>query len=279
MSSSLAPVEKKSMSVIEHLDSPRTIARFRHLVPQHMTPDRMLYLCKLALGNPKFLKSDPVALLGSFLALASLGLEPNTPLGHAYLIPYEIYENKKGTGRYRVELIIGYKGLVSLAKRSGNVLDIHADVVYEGDQFSFAYGSNRHLTHVPQWQTEKPVCAYSFAQLAVKDSFEVLPYSEILKTRNRSAGWQAYVKWQKETPWLNHERPMAIKTMIRYHAKTLDTSPELARAIAIDAKSEVGRLNTAVFAETDDAIENPELATIEPEPEEPTSLQDRLEKK
>ena len=62
----------------------------RAVLPQHMTPDRMLKIALRALRTtPKLAAASLSSLLGSVVTCAQLGLEPNTPLGHAYLLPFE----------------------------------------------------------------------------------------------------------------------------------------------------------------------------------------------
>lgn len=181
---------------------------------KHMRPERMMRLMANALRTtPQLAECEPLTLLGAMMTSASLGLEPNTPLGHAYLIPFR--NSRKNV--VEVQFIIGYKGMISLARRSGAVVNIHADVVYEHDEFSYEYGSNQHLTHRPKGARENPVYAYCHAKLTDGEAFIVLPWDVIIETRDNSQGWKTAVRYGKteSSPWGQHIHAMAKKTAVR----------------------------------------------------------------
>ena len=99
-------------------------------LPQVMTPERFKRIALSAVSNtPKLGNCTPQSFLGAMMNAAQLGLEPNTPLGQAYLIPFE--NRKKGITECQFQ--IGYKGLIDLAYRSGEVKMIDAQTVYEND--------------------------------------------------------------------------------------------------------------------------------------------------
>lgn len=203
----------------------------------HMRPERMMRLMANALTTtPKLGECEPITLLGAMMTCASLGLEPNTVLGHAYLIPF---------GK-TVTLVIGYKGMIDLARRSGNVVSIHADVVYAGDEFSYEYGSNQHLRHVPGVDRENPTHAYCHAKLTDGEAFIVLPWSVVMKTRDGSQGYKTAMKYgKKDTPWIAHEHQMARKTAVRALFNELPISIEkVSDAIEVDER----KTNFAAFA-------------------------------
>ena len=110
-------------------------------LPSVMTPERFSRIALTAInGNPKLQEAcvkSPMTFLGALMTAAQLGLEPNTPLGQAYLIPYN--NTRKVDGAFvkvpEVQMQIGYKGLIELAYRSGEVTNIYAEVVYENDKY------------------------------------------------------------------------------------------------------------------------------------------------
>ena len=115
-------------------------------LPTVMTPERFTRIALSAVGNtPKLAVCTPQSFLGAMMNAAQLGLEPNTPLGQAYLIPYE--NRKKGITECQFQ--IGYKGLLDLAYRSGEVSMVDAQVVYENDKFDYELGLNPILKHKP----------------------------------------------------------------------------------------------------------------------------------
>lgn len=197
---------------------------------QHMRPERMMRLMANAIRTtPQLAECEPLSLLGSLMTCASLGLEPNTPLGHAYLIPFK----NKRKGITEIQLIIGYKGMIDLARRSGHIVNIHADVVYEGDDFSFEYGSNQHLTHRPKGKREKPIYSYCHAKLTDGEAFTVIPWDEVMAIRDASQGYQTAKRFgRKDNPWMQHVHAMAAKTAVRALFKYLPISVEMDNGVS-----------------------------------------------
>lgn len=246
---------------------PAVLERVRAVLPMHLTPERMMRTVALAAyKNPKIREVNPISLLGGVMLCSSLGCEPNTPLGHAYLIPfdknkYDREQHKWVLDRVDVNVILGYPGLIDLARRTGNLVSIRAAVVYEGDEWSYEYGSNMHLRHRPRGLTEgrKPIDAYAFSKLTDGEAFEVLPYEEALSFRrysqayttalagkqeaeaDPSAAWKG--KAFLETPWVKHEPQMVSKTMVRRLSTWLPKSIEFARVLQLDALSDQGKID------------------------------------
>ncbi|MFC5359529.1 recombinase RecT [Azospirillum himalayense] len=293
-----APAGNEQNTIQKLLQAPKTVQRFQQLVPRHLNPERMLRVMAQAVyKTPKLAECEPVSLLGSMMACASFGLEPNTPLGHAYLIPFE-KKRKQGnqwvTDRVDVNLIIGYRGFIDLARRSGNLVSIHADVVYgayadmPADEFSFEYGSNMHLRHVPigDNQGRPPIWAYAHASLKDGQAFEVLPYARVLRIRDNSQGFQAALASKRDaernpqrdgwkmrsfdaSPWVAHEHEMSAKTMVRRISKVLPMSIEFANAVQLDTMSDTGGVNYAAFSDgVDMSVADVSSAAIEHQPEE-----------
>ncbi len=203
---------------------------------KHMNPERMMRVIANAIRTtPQLADCDPMSLLGALMTCASLGLEPNTPLGHAYLIPFK--NNKKGITE--VQLIIGYKGYLDLARRTGQVKNIHADVVYDDDElWSYEFGTDRHLRHKPGPRKGNKTHAYCYIALEDGDAFVVIPWDVVIATREASQGWQTAKRFGKtaQSPWMKHEDPMGRKTAIRAMANggEMPLSIEFMQAIESD---------------------------------------------
>lgn len=246
----MAGKAKVIKKVDDLFNNPDIIARLKDVMPKHLTPERMMRIMAQNLRTiPKLRDADPMSLLGAIMTCSYLGLEPNPALGMAYLIPfdkmtYNRETRKREVERTDVQLIIGYRGLMDLARRSGEMVNIHADVVYEGDEISFEYGTNQHLRHVPRGSRagRTPIWAYAYAKLKDGDAFEVLPYAEVLRIRDQTQAYQTALRakeaassapgmeWKQktylETPWVKFEHEMAVKTMIRRLSKMLPMSLE-----------------------------------------------------
>ena len=230
-------------------------------LPKAMNADR---LARIALTNirtnPKLLECSVESLMGAVMLSAQLGLEPG-PLGHAYLVPY----GKECT------LIIGYRGLIDLARRSDQIVSLAAHVVHENDKFEFTYGLEENLVHEPNWTNPgRPLGAYMVAKL--KDgghAIEVMSYDEIEAVRSRS-------KAAKSGPWVTDWEEMARKTVVRRGSKYLPLSIESQRAIAQDET-----IKTAIEPDMQDVIDVsavpvPDMDLGKP-PEEKTAPEDGKE--
>lgn len=203
------------------------------VLPKHVSPERML---KVALGAvravPKLLECTTESLFGAVIQCSALGLEPNTVLGHAYLIPFA---NRKA-GRTDVQVLIGYKGLIDLARRSGQIVSIAAHEVCELDEFDFSYGLEETLKHRPALGDRGPIIAfYAVAKLVGGGyAFEVMSRAEVDKIK---ASTQSKGQWG---PWKDHYPEMGRKTAIRRLSKYLPLSIEFSTANALDGQAETG---------------------------------------
>lgn len=231
-------------------------------IPQHMTPERLLRIATTCIRtNPKLKVCTPESLLGAVMQCAQLGLEPSI-LGHAYLVPYR---NKKKDERGReigyvdeAQFQIGYKGLIELARRTGQISSIMAQAVHEKDEFEYEYGINEKLKHVPADGDRGPVVKY-YAYAKFKDggySFLVMSRKDIEQHRDRFSKAKSY------GPWVDHFDEMAKKTVLKALMKYMPISVEFAKAIAQDetTKREVAPDMSEVIDVTDWS-ENQEVET------------------
>lgn len=246
----------EAFSCAEFLD------RIKQSAPAHVKPQRMLRTFVQATSRtPKLLQCNMRSVLGAMLTCSEVGLEPNTLLQHAFLIPFERTKWNPETRKRElisvdVQLIFGYPGLLDLAYRSGHVTSVHADVVWKADTFDFSYGTDAHLRHIPSGrheQGEVPLWAYAHASLTNGQAFEAMPWADVLRIRNQTQGFQAALRAKEqgdkaakpyipasytETPWVKHQEAMAKKTAFRSLSKWLPKSVELAGALALDEQQD-----------------------------------------
>ncbi len=113
-------------------------------LPQVITPERFTRMALSALNTtPKLAECSQMSFLGALMNAAQLGLEPNTPLGQAYLIPY------RNKGKLECQFQIGYKGLIDMVYRNENIQTVQAQCVYENDTFEYELGLEPRLVHKP----------------------------------------------------------------------------------------------------------------------------------
>jgi len=195
-------------------------------LPKHMDADRMARIALTTIRtNPKLLECSVPSLLGAVMQAAQLGLEPGL-IGHCYLVPFK---NGK-TGQTDVQFIIGYKGMIDLARRSGQIENIYAHAVYSNDEFDYELGLEPKLKHKPYMEGDRGEFIGAYAVAHFKDGgyqFEFMPKSEIDKRRKRS-------KAANNGPWVTDFEEMAKKTVIRHMWKYLPISVEIQQQAAQD---------------------------------------------
>lgn len=243
-------------------------AEIARALPRHVTPERMARVALTALRTTKDLLScTPESFLACIMQASQLGLEVNTPLGHAYLIPRKNRKNNT----LDCTLIIGYQGLIDLARRSGQVRGLWAFPVYEGDSFRVTYGLKPGVEHEPKFDGPRNAgtLRYVYAAAKLTDNedpvFIVLTKSEIEGYRKRGASGAGV-----STPWDTDYEAMALKTAVRRLYKWLPKSSEMARAAEVDEGQELGRAST-FDPEVEEALKRGAGLTL-PEDTQPETL-------
>lgn len=222
------------------LADPKIKAQMALALPKHMTADRLARIATTEIRKvPKLASCDQASLLGAIMQCAQLGLEPGGALGHAYLIPFD--KRQKVNGRWETvsteaQLIIGYRGMIDLARRSGQILSISARTVHTNDKFSYSYGLEETLEHLPCETGDRGELTHVYAVARLKDGgvqFEVMSRADIEKVR-------ALSKAGSSGPWVDHFDEMAKKTVIRRLFKYLPVSIEMQKAVVMDERAEAG---------------------------------------
>ena len=196
-------------------------------LPSVLTPERYTRMVMTALStNPDLQKCTPESFLGAVMQAAQLGLEPNTPLGQAYLIP----RNIKGT--MQVTFQIGYQGYLDLGYRSGDIAIIDAQAVRENDFFEYEYGLEPKLKFKPSLTNRGPVIAYyaMFKTKAGGYNFLVMSKEDIEAFKKQHVDNYG----SKYSPWNTSYDAMAKKTVLKQVIKYAPKKSEFARALASD---------------------------------------------
>lgn len=236
-------------------------------LPKSLTPERLTRIvmseCR---KTPALLDCSPTSFYGCVLQCAQLGLEPGSALGHCYLLPFG--NGKASDGRPNAQLIIGYRGMIDLARRSGQIVSISAHCVHEADEFHYEFGLHEDCRHVPAAMADRgPVThVYAVARLVGGGfQFDVMSRAEIEAVRSQS-------KAGTKGPWVTHWPEMAKKTVIRRLFKLLPVSIEAQRAVEVDEKTDRGEAVSA--SDVIDGIATEKGVNIEvlPEEEEPAPV-------
>lgn len=194
---------------------------FAKALPSVLTPERFTRMALTALTKtPKLANCDPASFMGAMLEAAQLGLEPNTPLGQAYLIPY---------GR-SCQFQIGYKGLIDLAHRSEELKSIEAHAVYENDEFEFEFGLNPKLVHKPAMRDRGDVIWYYAVYHLVNGGYGF----EVMSREDVEAHARKYSKTFNNGPWQTEFDEMAKKTVLKKVLKYAPLKSDFVRGVAVD---------------------------------------------
>lgn len=175
-------------------------------MPKSMTPDRLTRIVMTECRKtPALLKCAPESFYGAVLQCAALGLEPGSALGHCYLLPFGNGKDKQG--RPNAQLIIGYRGMIDLARRSGQIVSLQAYCVHEQDTFNYKLGLDPDIEHIPASVADRGKVTHVYAVAKLKGGgvqFEVMSRAEIEKVRASS-------KAGNSGPWSSHWDEMAKK--------------------------------------------------------------------
>lgn len=233
--------------------------QWAQVLPKICTPDRFARIAlscinkNPVLGEALQTPLGKTTILSALMTCAEMGIEPDGRRAH--LIAFKKGKNTANP-EYQIQLIFDYKGLTELAMRSGMISCIHADKICENDDFEWNIGKIE--KHKPNFKGErgKPFAYYCHVQFkdgAVKD--EVMTIHEIEAVRNRSAAWQAFLKYKKECPWVTDPEEMAKKTVFRRCSKWLPLSPEFRDAVEKEDEYENETIDVHALSATSSRFE------------------------
>lgn len=238
--SNLATVKNDPQSNLKALlSSDKVKSALKEVLPKHVTADRLVkVVLSCAARTPKILECDQTSVLRAVMQSAELGLEIGGLLGEAYLVPFK-RKWKDGSGRGReqqeAQCIIGYQGLMKLARQSGEVASIYANVVYENDRHEVDKGNNI-VKHWPELRGEPGEALFVYAVAILKSGERVL---EVM-TRRQVNNIRAKSKASDNGPWVTDTDEMWRKTALRRLCKYVPRSAELTRALEQDIIDTVG---------------------------------------
>lgn len=202
--------------------------------------ERFMRICLTTIRtSPGLLKCSQASLLGAIMRSAQLNLEPCNVLGRAYLVPY----GKECT------FILGYKGMIELVRRSGQVKEFYAEIVYDNEPFDIVLGTERHIDHKPlppSKRGDKMLGAYSVCIMTNGTrSFHWMWNEEIEYIRDTASQSASH----SSSPWKKYPTSMYKKTAVRQHSKWLPLSIEAQEAAAMDEAIEMGTAHNIYLAE------------------------------
>lgn len=254
----------KSQQTVEALFAQYQTA-FKRVAAEGLDLRRMMQVAVMAMARSQdLLGCTAISLLGAFMQAAQMGLDLG--MKEAYLVPFK----NKYTKQMDVQLIPDYRGLIKLARNTGQIKDLWGRLVYKGEKFNVVEGDNPHLDHKPDYSldrtTKSIVAAYTIATWDDnRMTFEVITRDKIERARKAAAS--------ESGPWTTDYDEMAIKTAIKHRCKTLPRSHQLVTALALDERAELGRPQNIELVGEGDLT----LAQMGPDPPEDAPGQDQQE--
>lgn len=190
--------------------------------------------------NPALQECESKSIIAGALLGESLGLTPSPQLGQYYLVPFKQKEKKDRYGNIiepecsKATFILGYKGMIQLAIRSGyykkiNVLEIRQGELDYFDPLEEEISVN--LCMNPEEREKLPVVGY-FAMFEYLNGFRKCMYwtkAQMMRHADRFSkafSAQAYDRlmrgeipqnelWKYSSFWYQNFDDMAKKTMLR----------------------------------------------------------------
>lgn len=223
--------EKKDVTLTKNMSIADLIRamepEIKKALPGVVTPERFTRMALSALNTtPKLRECTQMSFLAALMNAAQLGLEPNTSLGQAYLIPY------KNKGVLECQFQIGYKGMIDLVYRNEMVQTIQAHCVYQNDEFDYELGLEPKLYHRPALKDRGELFAV-YAMFRLQNGgcgFEVMSKADI----DAYAGRYAQSIDSAYSPWESNYEEMAKKTVIKRVLKYAPLKTEFVRAMHVD---------------------------------------------
>ena len=229
----------------------KMLPEIKKAVGKTMTPERFSRIAlSLFNGNPQFWEASPTSFLSALMQSAQCGLEPNTVLGEAYVIPYK---NTK-QGITEISFQVGYKGILKMALNTGEYEAIYAHEVRDNDEFSYEYGLNKNLIHKPADIPSTKVTHYYAVYKLKNGGFDFVVWSrERVEQHAKDFSKNYMFKGQvnKNSVWAKNFDSMAKKTVLIDVLKYAPKSVEMAKALDLDYKSEAKEEKISNFGYVD----------------------------
>lgn len=241
MAENEAPAVKKDMP-FEAMRPPEKMTflerKLRAIMPRFETmlgdPEKAKMLVYVALNalrkEPKLLNCTPESFIRSINHCSDIGLFPNTPENHAYLIPF-------GT---ECQVMIDYKGYIALAHQVPKVVKIWAELVYKGDEFRNILGADPDLIHVPDYDVERTLENLIGAYAVVKYSDGDKQWVYMTRKELDKVKAVSKAKNKSDSPWVTWPEEQYRKCPLRRLMKFVPWSPHMMKAVALDNAATVG---------------------------------------
>ena len=249
-------VAKRQGTALDYLNNGKFKEQLAAALPKFLDTDHFIRsaITEFRL-NPQLAECSVPSVLGYFMQAAACGLAPASMLGQCYPVPF----NNKKTGQREAQFICGYRGMLSIARRSGEIASVIAEIVHEKDEFDLEYGLEPKLIHKPYIEGDPGAMTGAYVVVRFKGNgveplIKFMPKSEIDSHRKRS-------KASSYGPWVTDYDEMAKKTVFRSVFKWLPISIEQIQATTTDGS--VSRYKPTAEGENVDELLEVEFVAAE----------------
>lgn len=128
----LTPAQQNIMSFKKQLDGNYVQQQLKNVLKEN-AGTFATSLMEVYTNDKQLQTCEPKAVIQEAIKAASLKLPLNKQLGYGYVVVYNNYDRNTRQKVPTPTLVIGYKGYIQLAMRTGQYRNINADVVYEGE--------------------------------------------------------------------------------------------------------------------------------------------------
>lgn len=221
-----------------------------------------------AIANNYQLKdATPVSVLTALMKAAALNLTVDPNLGFAYLVPYKrnFKENGQWVNVTEAQLQIGYKGLVQLALRSGQIKSVNTGTIYQSEFKGYNKITGEFTideTIIPD--EDKDEVAGYFAYVQLVNGGEVKQFSRKKQIEHFAKKYSKAYSYdldnnKKSSPWSTEFNAMAEKTVLKQVLKFVPMSLEMQEAVSVDEND----MKWAKMVDEETGLEIPDQHQIE----------------
>lgn len=158
--------------------------------------------------------SEPMSIIAGAMQAAQLDLPVEKQFGFAYLVPFNEKNKQTGTWEKKAQFMLGYKGYIQLAQRSGQYRKLTVDVLYEGELIYWDR-FKEDLKYDMNAKTRDEVVGY-FGHFELLNGFEKTVYwTKEQIEKHRIENNKAKDKRKLTGVWASNYDAMAQKTVIR----------------------------------------------------------------
>lgn len=229
MGSELTVRSDQITTVAEFLEARK--GRFGRVLGELMPAERFVSLAMTQIRRvPRLAECQPAALAGALMECAQLQLEPGVS-GDCWILPF------KGEPTF----VGGYQGFLKLNYRSGQVKDVSAHIVYEGDYFSHTLGDEETLVHEPNGEVrddmKKAIGVYAIIRTVMGGKIRAhLTRKQVEAIKSKAPSARA-----RTSPWDTHPEWMWKKTALKQASKLAPKSIQVQRLITLDDLHEANK--------------------------------------